>query len=509
MQVQYANPLGAFLGGQASAEQSAQLQQAGVERQRGNALTALMADYGSGLIAGDQEAYDALAAAGFADEALGYRERLHGMEFDNRQIGLNERRFEFDQEKFEYERQLARQQAEAQLAQIDLAGREAELEAAMMADERAALQLIEIQTPEQWEQMAGGILAEAGEEFMPFDQREILLARMAGTNEVVSEFLGQQRGGGLPDEAQERMALAGIAGLTPDDPRFQNFMLTGDIPGGAEPSAAEARIARLQSLTVDGRPVTEEMAIALADGVLEVSRNPVDESVQVVNKFTGQIVGQPDQPDQMVQLTGQQPSAPGQQPPQQGQPPAGAELSFGQDIPGAEVGVGAQSAFGFRGMANRFGNRVTDFVTGSQIAPAAAEQMEFFQALEETMLSDMVQTGYERQPAMELIRGLRQLLPQAGTAMGPQEARGRLNAMRNLMMVELEDTTNQLASGGLRPQAVSDLRAKSQALRAALARIDSGLERFEIEDQPQPGSVQLTDEEIQFLEESERLMNGQ
>jgi hypothetical protein len=139
---------------------------------------------------------------------------------------------------------------------------------------------------------------------------------------------------------------------------------------------------------------------------------------------------------------------------------------------------GASEAFGLEGLVKRGVNAVTDFVSGSEAFPNAAEQMRFFKNLEEDMLVGLSQ-AYGRQPAQQLMERLRLLLPNAGTLEGSGAAIGELRQMEARFKSDLA-ALEERANGRIRMTASdrNDLQARISGLTGTIARIEEAIQRF-------------------------------
>lgn len=240
-------------------------------------------------------------------------------------------------------------------------------------------------------------------------------------------------------------------------------------------SEAEQRIARLTEEAAREFPnatlaQARALAVGVTDGRLVVSRDPITQVAQVVDKFTGQPWG-------------------GLSP---GVPPA-AQAAAPQPAEGAvpvEPGVAppsqfpdAPNAFGVPGFAADLINRGADVIGGNPPFPQNQETQAQFRVFRESLLNDIART-YGRQPPSWLLQEIRNLTPSAGSPFeGPAGAQSKLRGLRSSFEQELA-TQRESLERALSPQNRQEVESRIGAINSALRRVDSALQSFA----PQPAA---------------------
>lgn len=241
--------VGAYARGQATGAQSNQIKQQ-------NALTQLFQQQGPQIMAGDQNALNALSR--FDPQAAFAMKDSHAAAADRSQ----RLQVMLAQEK----RDLAKFNAEASAAQK--ADAAAKLEAAVKMGMNVGSQT-------EWD----SLMQQRAPQFVGmFDQRNVIAAEYMSMAEI----------------------LKGQEAPKPQSPEGKLFAdeTSGMVPAGtfeaaqSKTNAKEAQIQRLMSGGLD-----RQTAIGIADGRLAISRDPVTGQAQVIDKATGQPVGMPERPE--------------------------------------------------------------------------------------------------------------------------------------------------------------------------------------------------------------------
>uniref|UniRef100_UPI003B51A006 hypothetical protein n=1 Tax=Roseovarius indicus TaxID=540747 RepID=UPI003B51A006 len=286
------------------------------------------------------------------------------------------------------------------------------------------------------------------------------------------------RNSNLPPEEKQRQfqqlrLMMQIEKVQQSDPltgkeRYMNvdgvlYDITGEQPRAvteriAEPSAAEAKIGRIQ--TAYG--VDYQTATGIADGVLRVSRDPYTDAIQVTNLATNEVWTPSAQGEEQVTQPTQQET--------QTQP----DLAFGDPYNGAE------DVFGLEGMARGAANAVTDFVTGQEVFPEAAQATRDFELLREDITQDLQSAYGQRVPSWAL-QALRDLAPSPGGFQGAGSAQGQLRALGRRFQSELQAAEQSLRANnrGMSPEDEAKANAKISALRRSMEKINQALGGFE------------------------------
>jgi len=241
---------------------------------------------------------------------------------------------------------------------------------------------------------------------------------------------------------------------------FTEWKNANSAAGSGEQSAKQEQIARLMETGLD-----RTQAVGVADGRFVVSRDPMDGTVIVVDKGTGNIVGGSNG-------QGQTPTPQ----PQTGTPaaqPAPGSMNEPQDgFTTIDVGRNAEDAFGIEGTLKGAANSVTDALGINQPYPEVEKVTRNFNALNESILSDLA-NGYQRQPPVIIMKALQELQPRPGeTFEGASSAQAKLNALRTSIKTEaraVEASLNRRQT----PTNRQEYEKRAAALDAALSRIDA------------------------------------
>lgn len=440
MGVQPFNALDAFSGG---------AQAAGMvnEVQRRNALARVQEQFGDGIMRGDPNALAQLAAVdsgmardiqqqvetgqredrrfeyGQQRDAVGDSQWAAGNARAERADGRAERQFQFLQEE-------QVRQVEAQAREMDAAESSAAADRTRRAVQGASM----AQTPEEWDRFMA-------QNDMPdmvgrFEDRDMLL----GTYMEIADVFEAAQG---PEAAQP---------LTPEGQRTvdirEGFIDPNAPPAPMEtPTAVQSKEAEIARLMETGIP--RETAIAIADGILQLSRDPMTGEAIIVDMRQGP--GRQQQPEEPIGAA----NPPMQQP----APPTGAD-----------------EAFGVGGVARGAANAVTDTIGMGQVFPNAAEQDRFFSTLREDITNEIAQS-YDRQPAQEFMKQIQALAPAPGTLQGPESARGSVTTLRQRFQRDLRANTRVLQQR-LSPSERSKILREIQGAERAIEILDEALARF-------------------------------
>ena len=223
-------------------------------------------------------------------------------------------------------------------------------------------------------------------------------------------------------------------------------------------SAADQKISRI----MNAYGVDYQTATGISDGVLRVSRDPYTDAIQITNLATDEVWT---------------PSVRGEEKtvqPTQNAPQTQPDLTFGDPYKGAE------DVFGLEGMARGAANAVTDFVTGQEIFPEAAQATRDFELLREDITQDLQSAYGQRVPSWAL-QALRDLAPSPGGFQGAGSAQGQLRALGRRFQSELQAAEQSLRvnNRGMSPEDEAKANAKISALRRSMEKINQALGGFD------------------------------
>ncbi|WP_306133447.1 hypothetical protein [Roseivivax marinus] len=242
--------------------------------------------------------------------------------------------------------------------------------------------------------------------------------------------------------------------ITPDQYNAQLSSL-----GQGKESAPDASIRRI----MEAYGVDQRTAVGIVDGTLKVSRDPVDDTLIVTDLATRESY-RPQMPDDTAQPT------PGANP--GGGQDERAPLAFPDG-----TGADASDAFGLEGMLKGSANAASDFVGLGAPFEGVRETQSDFAVLGESLIND-VASAYNRQPPSWLLQNIRELTPQAGGFQGAGSAQSKLGALRRNFENELNIANEQL-SRRMDPREKQRLEERVTGLKAAIAKVDSYLGRFQ------------------------------
>ena len=218
------------------------------------------------------------------------------------------------------------------------------------------------------------------------------------------------------------------------------------------------QVARLMETGLD-----RNTAIAIADGRLVTSRDPITQQAVVLDKATGQPymgggIGAP--PAIPEQGAGVPPAIADQWNPSQSQFPATAAETFG--LQGA--------------LASGI-NMLTDTAGLGPAFPEVQQTQADFNVMREAILNDIAST-YGRQPPSWLLKEIRSLTPSAGNPLeGPGAAQSKLNALQRNLASEL-DATERSLTRDLSPVNRQELEARRAGIIQGMSRIERALTAF-------------------------------
>lgn len=222
-------------------------------------------------------------------------------------------------------------------------------------------------------------------------------------------------------------------------------------------TAKDQQVARLMETGLD-----RNTAIAIADGRLVTSRDPITQQAVVLDKATGQpymgggIGAQPAMPEQDA---GVPPAIAGQWNPSQSQFPATAAETFG--LQGTIAG----------GI-----NMLTDTAGLGPAFPEVQQTQADFNVLRESIMNDL-SAAYDRPPTW-LLKEIRSLTPSAGNPLeGPGSAKSKLEALHRNFASEL-DATERSLTRTLSPTNRQELEARQAGLIQSMSRIERALTAF-------------------------------
>lgn len=283
-----------------------------------------------------------------------------------------------------------------------------------------------------------------------------------------AEWLAQQPGGmqyaeaiasgALPASEALRMWQAQAKGQGPVKGVEINGQLVnpftgeamGDYRSSDGGSAKDQSIARIKS----AYGVDDQTAVGIVDGVLNVSRDPYDQTVMVTNLATGQ--------SYKPQVA--------QNPQQELAPPPDLQQT---DLPPAPD---ASNGFGLEGIAKGAINSAADFIGTSPPFEGVQRTQSDFAVLREGLVNDISQ-GYRRQPPSWLMKNIQDLTPQAGGLMGPEAAQSKLGALQRSFENELSGIQQQMR-GRIAPQQQQVLSERAASLQSALGKVGQALGQF-------------------------------
>lgn len=307
---------------------------------------------------------------------------------------------------------------EAHAASLSAAERQAE---AQRIEQGVAMGLA-AQTPEQWDQVVGQI---APELVGQFDNREMLANRYRSIADIMK----------APPKA----------------------------------SAAEQKIERLMAQGLDERTAT-----MIADGVWVASRDPITGESIIVDKSTGNPVGQQASPA---------PAAPVAEAPQP-EPTAQQPFSFGNQFDNAD------QAGGVGGAARGFANTAADTLGFSMPFPETDEAQRDFANFSESIVNTIA-SGYNRQPPSWLLKNISDLAPRPGITEGPEATQNKLRALGREIQTRRNSLSQQLQRR-MRPAERTQIEGQLSALDAGMSQIQQALDGF--------GGVEIRQEVLDRLE---------
>ena len=264
-------------------------------------------------------------------------------------------------------------------------------------------------------------------------------AKGAEQRNRTAEWLMTQPGG-------EQYAQAIASGALPAAAALQMWQKVG---AGPDQTAKQQQIARIKGAF----GVDDQTAVGIADGVLNVSRDPFDQSVVVTNLATGESYS----PQAQQQAVAPEPSEPIQT---EALPPA----------------PDASNAFGLEGMIKGAINSASDTVGLGTPYEGVRQSQDDFAVLRED-LTNSIASAYNRQPPSWLMKNIQDLTPQAGGLGGAEGAQSKLDSLRRNFVSELVTAKGQLGTR-MAPVQQRALAQRINALEASIGKVEGALAQF-------------------------------
>jgi hypothetical protein len=415
--------------------------------QHENAFRSMMQEQGPGVLAGDQNALNALARFDPV-QALGVQQTQLGMQVTReqleqvRQATANSLRTAQDQ---------AAARREAQQAQRLIAQ-------AYMAQEMGD------------DATFRAVAEELGLPQLPMGPQAIAIL------EAVQKGVLEGQVGGIAAAAtqEQRAPISVAAGNTLVDPNTMQTLYRA--PAAEGNNQTERDIALLGELGI-----SRDEAIRITQ-LHTISRDPITGEAVLLDKRTGQPVGGPSQAQQ--QPAPQQPAAPSQSVTPQ-------TLGFGPDIgPGFQ---GARQAFGPEGFGRRIANTGAEAIGARVPFPETMQTQQDFAVLGESIVNDFA-SAYGRQPPSWLLQNIAELAPREGRIFeGPDRARSKLVSISREWQQRLVSAERGLTRR-MTPAARQEQEALVSGLRGAIDRVNSALMALESR-----GGVQVSPEAEEIM----------
>ncbi|MEX0282111.1 MAG: glycoside hydrolase family 73 protein [Arenibacterium sp.] len=221
-----------------------------------------------------------------------------------------------------------------------------------------------------------------------------------------------------------------------------------ELVGDSRTTEKEDQIRRLVSIGVP-----REEAIAIADGLRVVTRDPITQEAQIIDRRTGGIVGQIPEPQAPTATDG------------------GPALTYGDRFQNAQSAFGVGSAV--RGAVNTVADTIGAPVPFPQTQDAQSEFSVFREGLVNTFAS-----AYGRQPPSWLLKKIDELAPQPGSVWeGPAKAQSKLRALANDLTTR-RDQLEKRAARKMSPTARQDIDGQISGIDALLDEMRSALGGF-------------------------------
>lgn len=401
-----------------------------------NALAAAYQEHGAGLVAGDQNAINALATLA-PKEAIAFQGDARDVESHGMSMKLSQER----------------------LAQLRAEGR------------RSA-------------QNHSAKMSEAERAQAAADIARILSTANAARNQGPEAFAGwvQQNaamieGGGLDAAKITYETFPGLAASYEGaaEGLSAGFSLGNDLVAGQKLSAPEAEISRLVSIGID-RPT----AVKINAGVLALSRDEYG-GITVVDKSTGQIVsdvqGQPTLNGTAFAPQAQSVTPPAAQrtaPQTKGSPASFVSAQEHNAQPPALNN--APDAFGIEGTVKGSVNAVSDFMGMGTPFEDVRTTQDYFAVLSENLTNAVAMT-YGRQPTGKRMDQIQALTAQAGGRQGAEGAKSKLRALQASFQTDLTTFQNQ-AKRRMRTADRAKVEEKIIGIQAIIGQLDQALSAF-------------------------------
>jgi hypothetical protein len=287
------------------------------------------------------------------------------------------------------------------------------------------------------------------------------------------------------EEALARWQAASIDPNLPSDPETMRYLdrlweyaqslKPPEVAAADDPTATEEKIALLSEIGFDRQGAIETLLLN------DVQRDPFTGELFIINRATGQRVGQP-------QSSGVSAVPPAADVPAAAAPPMPGVSAAPPPATAAEMPLSSAftfgfedspNAFGIEGTARRFANFAGDVVPGlNPPFPTTLQTQADFELLRETGLSRIAE-GYGRQPPSWLLQEIRGLMPQPGVPWeGPERAQTKLRSILAQVQMDLAQTERNLQYRQS-PETRAQMEAMVNGHRTTLALFGDVLQSFD------------------------------
>jgi len=405
----------------------------GAEIRNTNAMRDLLQEQGPNILAGDQNALNALSRFD-PQAALGVQDSR--LQVQQRELALTEAK------------ETAR--LRAQTVAAGLSAQERAAEAAQL--DRALAMATQAQTPEQFD--AAMRAAGADDLVGQFENRDLLIAGALGLKEALEFNKGPE-----PQSPEGKFAADQRAGLLPSDARR----------GSDDQSAKEEQIGRLMEGGLD-----RNTAIAIVDGRVKVATDAFG-NISLVDAAQF-----PLSPPGQGQQGAQAPAAPSAQ----GQAPSFSAVP----VPAQNDGVARDfsGSTGIPGLVRSIQNAASSAAGQDLPAPEVENAINTLNALNRDTMA-ILSSSLEGRPSVFSQEQIQAFLPQStGIFQGPERTLSRARETRAAIQRDIE-TTMQVAngSGQFTPATVSQARQRLLALRTVAGQWDAIVQGLQLQTPPQ------------------------
>lgn len=247
-----------------------------------------------------------------------------------------------------------------------------------------------------------------------------------------------------------------------------------------------------------GNGIPQDVATNIATGVFRVSRDPIEQTAEVIDLSTGELVSSV--PDSSI-------------PADVGEPLPAADQAR-RDLRGSAVAAGSErdqalvnrerfdqsqgqpfisaeqfdtarfdqspASFGIQGAGADIANTLADAAGLPVPFPGIQQTQAEFATLGQQLRSDLA-AGFRRQPPAFLMEKIDALIPKAGEAFqGSSEAQAKLDALDGSLRTELTKTQKLLEGiRGITPATKSELAEQESGLQSAIARVAQAKASFD------------------------------